>query len=158
MASDRVYMSIGEVLALLKGEFPDVTISKIRFLESQGLLDPERTPSGYRKFYEADIERLRWNLRQQRENFLPLKVIRGRLARPRLQCGNCRAAAGGCHRASPMSKRNEAAAAVRPGPAAPFRLTALVVSAVHAPGPARPGRRCRLFSPADCGPGRPCSC
>src|SRR5437660_7764171 len=72
-------MSIGEVLALLKGEFPDVTISKIRFLESQGLLDPERTPSGYRKFYEADIERLRWILRQQRENFLPLKVIRGRL-------------------------------------------------------------------------------
>jgi len=79
VASDRVYMSIGEVLALLKGEFPDVTISKIRFLESQGLLDPERTPSGYRKFYEADIERLRWILRQQRENFLPLKVIRGRL-------------------------------------------------------------------------------
>ena len=61
-------------------EFPDVTISKIRFLESQGLIDPERTPSGYRKFYEADIERLRWILRQQRENFLPLKVIKDRLA------------------------------------------------------------------------------
>src|SRR5690606_5274460 len=57
-----------------------VTISKIRFLESQGLLDPERTPSGYRKFYDADIERLRWILRQQRENFLPLKVIKDRLA------------------------------------------------------------------------------
>src|SRR5438270_7992 len=76
----RPYLSIGEVLTLLKGEFPDVTISKIRFLESQGLLDPERTPSGYRKFYAADIDRLRWILRQQRENFLPLKVIRGRLA------------------------------------------------------------------------------
>src|SRR4051812_46170505 len=76
---DRRYLSIGEVLALLKEEFPDVTISKIRFLESQGLLDPERTPSGYRKFYEADVERLRWILRQQRENFLPLKVIKGRL-------------------------------------------------------------------------------
>src|SRR5437660_3338613 len=73
-------MSIGEVLALLKGEFPDVTISKIRFLESQGLLEPERTPSGYRKFYEADVERLRWILRQQREHFLPLKVIRGKLS------------------------------------------------------------------------------
>src|SRR5438874_11110490 len=73
-------MSIGEVLTLLKDEFPDVTISKIRFLESQGLLDPERTPSGYRKFYEADVERLRWILRQQREHFLPLKVIKGRLA------------------------------------------------------------------------------
>jgi DNA-binding transcriptional MerR regulator len=77
--AERAHLSIGEVLALLREEFPDVTISKIRFLESQGLLDPERTPSGYRKFYEADVERLRWILRQQRENFLPLKVIRGRL-------------------------------------------------------------------------------
>ena len=76
---DRRYLSIGEVLSLLKEEFPDVTISKIRFLESQGLLDPERTPSGYRKFYETDVERLRWILRQQREHFLPLKVIKGRL-------------------------------------------------------------------------------
>ena len=77
--SDRAFLSIGEVLDLLKSEFPDVTISKIRFLESQGLIDPERTPSGYRKFYEADVERLRWILRQQRENFLPLKVIKDRL-------------------------------------------------------------------------------
>lgn len=76
---DRAYLSIGEVLSLLKDEFPDVTISKIRFLESQGLLDPERTASGYRKFYEPDVERLRWILRQQREHFLPLKVIKGRL-------------------------------------------------------------------------------
>jgi DNA-binding transcriptional MerR regulator len=68
------------VLSLLQDEFPDVTISKIRFLESQGLLDPERTPSGYRKFYERDIERLRWILTQQKENFLPLKVIKDRLA------------------------------------------------------------------------------
>jgi DNA-binding transcriptional MerR regulator len=76
---DRAFLSIGEVLALLKEEFPDVTISKIRFLESQGLLDPDRTPSGYRKFYDTDVERLRWILRQQREHFLPLKVIKGRL-------------------------------------------------------------------------------
>jgi DNA-binding transcriptional MerR regulator len=75
----RPYLSIGEVLTLLKDEFPDVTISKIRFLESQGLLDPERTPSGYRKFYDNDVARLRWILRQQREHFLPLKVIKGRL-------------------------------------------------------------------------------
>ena len=73
------HLSIGEVLTLLQDEFPDVTISKIRFLESQGLIDPERTPSGYRKFYAADIERLRWILTQQRENFLPLKVIKDRL-------------------------------------------------------------------------------
>lgn len=73
------HLSIGEVLSLLREEFPDVTISKIRFLESQGLIDPERTPSGYRKFYAADIETLRWVLLQQRDNYLPLKVIRGRL-------------------------------------------------------------------------------
>ncbi len=78
--ADRAHLSIGEVLNLLQEEFPDITISKIRFLESQGLLDPERTPSGYRKFYDGDIERLRWILRQQRENFLPLKVIKDRLA------------------------------------------------------------------------------
>jgi DNA-binding transcriptional MerR regulator len=76
---DRSYLAIGDVLALLREEFPDVTISKIRFLESRGLLVPERTPSGYRKFYEPDVDRLRWILRQQREHFLPLKVIKGRL-------------------------------------------------------------------------------
>ncbi|MDE3085715.1 MAG: MerR family transcriptional regulator, partial [Acidobacteriota bacterium] len=75
----RPYLSIGDVLTLLRQEFPDVTISKIRFLESQGLVNPERTPSGYRKFYEPDVDRLRWVLRQQREHFLPLKVIKGRL-------------------------------------------------------------------------------
>jgi len=76
---ERAHLSIGEVLSLLQEDFPDITISKIRFLESQGLLDPERTPSGYRKFYEPDIERLRWILQQQRENFLPLRVIKDRL-------------------------------------------------------------------------------
>jgi len=78
--TSRPYLSIGDVLTLLREEFPDVTISKIRFLESQGLVNPERSPSGYRKFYEGDVERLRWVLRQQREHFLPLKVIRDRLA------------------------------------------------------------------------------
>jgi DNA-binding transcriptional MerR regulator len=73
------YLSIGEVLALLHDEFPDVTISKIRFLESQGLIDPERTPSGYRKFYDGDVERLRFILHEQKEHFLPLKVIKDRL-------------------------------------------------------------------------------
>ena len=77
--ADRSYLSIGQVLDLLKREFPDLTISKIRFLESQGLLDPERTPSGYRKFYGADIERLRFILREQQQHYLPLKVIKGRL-------------------------------------------------------------------------------
>jgi DNA-binding transcriptional MerR regulator len=78
---DRAHLSIGEVLANLRDEFPDVTISKIRFLESQGLIDPERTPSGYRKFYAEDLDRLRWILYQQREHFLPLRVIKERLDR-----------------------------------------------------------------------------
>ena len=73
------HVSIGEVLAALRDEFPDITISKIRFLESQGLIDPERTPSGYRKFYPEDLSRLRWILFQQKENFLPLKIIKTRL-------------------------------------------------------------------------------
>jgi DNA-binding transcriptional MerR regulator len=75
----RAHLSIGDVLNQLREEFPEITISKIRFLESQGLVDPERTPSGYRKFYANDIERLRWILREQREHFLPLKVIKERL-------------------------------------------------------------------------------
>jgi DNA-binding transcriptional MerR regulator len=77
--NDVAHVSIGDVLNQLRDEFPDVTISKIRFLESQGLVCPERTASGYRKFYAADIARLRWILRQQKEHFLPLKVIKDRL-------------------------------------------------------------------------------
>lgn len=76
---DNHYLSIGEVLGLLLEDFPDVTISKIRFLESQGLIEPERTPSGYRKFYDHDVDLLRAILHEQRENFLPLKVIRDRI-------------------------------------------------------------------------------
>lgn len=75
-SSQTSHLAIGEVLSLIQQEFPDVTISKIRFLESQGLIAPERTASGFRKFYESDIERLRWILRQQSDHFLPLKVIK----------------------------------------------------------------------------------
>ncbi|HWO70291.1 MAG TPA: MerR family transcriptional regulator [Actinomycetota bacterium] len=77
----RNYQSIGEVLVSVKAEFPDITISKIRFLESEGLIHPERTPSGYRKFYEKDVERLKAILRMQRDEYLPLKVIKERLAK-----------------------------------------------------------------------------
>ena len=73
------HRSIGQVLDLLKGDFADISISKIRFLESQGLIDPERNQSGYRKFTEADVSRLRWILEQQRDHFLPLKVIKERI-------------------------------------------------------------------------------
>lgn len=71
--------SIGEVLSMLRREFPDITISKIRFLETEGLVQPTRTASGYRKFGHADIERLRYVLAAQRERYLPLKVIRDEL-------------------------------------------------------------------------------
>ena len=72
-------MSIGDVLKSLREEFPEVTVSKIRFLEAEGLIEPERTPSGYRKFYQQDLARLRYILRLQRDNFMPLKIIRRRL-------------------------------------------------------------------------------
>src|SRR3954464_6522060 len=73
------HLAIGDMLQELREEFDDITISKIRFLESQGLIAPERTPSGYRKFAPDDVERLRWILAQQRDHFLPLKVIKDRL-------------------------------------------------------------------------------
>ncbi len=72
-------MNIGEVLTGLEAEFPDVTVSKIRYLESRGLLEPERSSAGYRRFSADDVARLTWILRQQREHFLPLKVIRSML-------------------------------------------------------------------------------
>ncbi|MBW3614410.1 MAG: MerR family transcriptional regulator, partial [Actinobacteria bacterium] len=121
-------MSIGEVLALLRPEFPDLTISKIRFLESQGLLDPERTPSGYRKFYEPDVERLRWILRQQREQYLPLKVIKGRLGEgePEDPAAALAPAGADAGRPAEVATTEPPALASDPAPAAP------------APAPGRP--------------------
>ncbi|MEU3416188.1 MULTISPECIES: transcriptional regulator FtsR [unclassified Streptomyces] len=78
-ARDSGLMSIGTVLNVLRDEFPEVTISKIRFLESEGLVEPRRTPSGYRKFSAGDVERLGHILRMQRDHYLPLKVIREHL-------------------------------------------------------------------------------
>ena len=78
MAEDAT-QTIGEVMNRVRKRFPDVTISKIRFLESQGLLSPERSPSGYRKFSETDVATLEWILGQQRDHFLPLKVIREKI-------------------------------------------------------------------------------
>ena len=80
------------MLGLLLEEFPDVTISKIRFLESQGLIEPERTPSGYRKFFEDDVELLRVILREQREKFLPLRVIKDRIVSGEIETGDTPAA------------------------------------------------------------------
>lgn len=69
-------MGIGEVLSRLRDEFEDISLSKIRFLEANGLVSPARTPSGYRKFSLVDLERLRYVLRMQRDHFLPLRVIK----------------------------------------------------------------------------------
>jgi DNA-binding transcriptional MerR regulator len=77
--SARAYFSIGEVLAQLQGDY-DVSVSKIRFLESEGLIEPARSPSGYRRFRPADIERLRYILSAQRDRYLPLRVIKEKLA------------------------------------------------------------------------------
>ncbi|MGH2734587.1 MAG: transcriptional regulator FtsR [Actinomycetota bacterium] len=79
LSRSRDYLSIGEVLEAVRAEFPDISISKIRFLEAEGLITPERTGAGYRKFYDKDLARLRYILSLQRDHFLPLKVIRERL-------------------------------------------------------------------------------
>jgi DNA-binding transcriptional MerR regulator len=78
-ARDHALMSIGEVLAHLRTEFPDTTISKLRFLEAEGLVDPQRTASGYRKYSWHDVNRLRFVLTAQRDQYLPLRVIREQL-------------------------------------------------------------------------------
>jgi DNA-binding transcriptional MerR regulator len=72
-------LTIGEVLAVLRDDFPDITISKIRYLESEDLVHPQRTPSGYRKFSRADVSRLRYVLAAQRDHYLPLRVIKDHL-------------------------------------------------------------------------------
>ena len=73
--TSRARMNIGEVLDRLRPEFPGITIPKIRFLEDKGLIKPERTPAGYRKFSVEDVDRLRYVLLMQRDHYLPLKVI-----------------------------------------------------------------------------------
>ncbi|CAA9320940.1 MAG: transcriptional regulator, MerR family [uncultured Friedmanniella sp.] len=78
-APSRAFMSIGEVLSQLRADFPDITISKIRFLEAEGLVEPERTSSGYRKFSREDLSRLRYVLSAQRDHYLPLRVIKEHL-------------------------------------------------------------------------------
>ena len=78
-AAAPALLSIGQVLAKLTPEFPDLSPSKLRFLGDQGLVDPQRTESGYRKFSPADVDRLRYILTMQRDHYLPLKVIKEQL-------------------------------------------------------------------------------
>jgi len=130
--SERRYLSIGEVLGMLHEEFPDVTISKIRFLESQGLIDPERTPSGYRKFYPPDIERLRFILREQKEHFLPLKVIRDRLEESTGERPDATNGTAGSSGSSGAATAGEPGA-VEGGPAHAAPASAAVAAASDAP-------------------------
>lgn len=129
-------MSIGEVLAVLKPEFPDITVSKIRFLEGAGLIRPDRSASGYRKFSEDDVARLRFVLRAQRDQYLPLRVIRQRLADLE-SVGELHAVGGLPAHPADVSGADEAGSAMAPppahadeGPAAPPR---------RAPAAERPG-------------------
>jgi DNA-binding transcriptional MerR regulator len=121
-------MSIGEVLGILKPEFPDITVSKIRFLEGAGLVQPDRSASGYRKFSEDDVARLRFVLRAQRDQYLPLRVIRQRLS-DLDKVGGLDPAAG----------RGEAAAAAAgggdPGPAGAGAGPAAAAGVAGAEGP-----------------------
>ena len=80
MMSDDSYYLISQVVEQLRGEFPDISVSKIRYFDKRGLLDLPRSQSGYRRFRQEDIDRLRWMLHQQNHNFLPLKVIKERLS------------------------------------------------------------------------------
>ena len=84
----RAYLGIGEVLVELRAEFPDVSVSKIRFLESEGLVSPARSPSGYRRFGPADVEQLRYILTAQRDEYLPLRVIKERLEQRHATAGS----------------------------------------------------------------------
>jgi len=149
-------MSIGEVLGILKPEFPDITVSKIRFLEGAGLVQPDRSASGYRKFSEDDVARLRFVLRAQRDQYLPLRVIRQRLADLE-QVGGLQAkgapppappaeagpgAAAGPAGAQPTGAAPQAQAAAASGPAAEPLAPAGPAGAEAAgraePGPPRP--------------------
>ncbi len=84
----RAYFGIGEMIAQLRAEFPDISVSKIRFLEAEGLIQPARSPSGYRKFGPADVERLRYILTAQRDRYLPLRVIKDQLEADQAQSGS----------------------------------------------------------------------
>jgi DNA-binding transcriptional MerR regulator len=107
----RAYLGIGEVLALLQDEFPDISVSKIRFLESEGLIEPVRTPSKYRRFDASDVDRLRYILTAQRDEYLPLRVIKERLLAPS-EASAAGSESGAAAKASgPLSRREFLAAA-----------------------------------------------
>jgi DNA-binding transcriptional MerR regulator len=111
--------SIGQVMAILRTDFPDISISKIRFLEAEGLITPQRAPSGYRRYTEGDVERLRYVLAVQRDHYLPLKVIKEHLeqldrGQAPLSVGRQSAPAGGGSGGAARTASPPAAAAKQP--------------------------------------------
>jgi DNA-binding transcriptional MerR regulator len=130
----RGYLGISEVLAELRAEFPDISVSKIRFLETEGLVTPARSPAGYRRFTAQDVDRLRLVLAAQRDQYLPLRVIRERLA----QLDKQSAASGHSPPAWPVSAGTGSAGPVPAGPAHVGPVPAAQrAAAAH---PARSGR------------------
>ena len=107
----RGYLGISEVLAQLRPEFPDISVSKIRFLETEGLIAPARAPSGFRRFAAADVERLRYILTAQRDQYLPLRVIKERLLPPGAVTGGAEDQEAAAPAAGPMIRRQLLAAA-----------------------------------------------
>lgn len=122
LSRSRDYLSIGEVLDTIRSEFPDISISKIRFLEAEGLITPERTPSGYRKFYEGDVARLRYILGLQRDHFMPLKVIRERLEEADSNGGGYPESQPAAPLAEPPGEAGGAGAGGGPGGATPAAI------------------------------------
>ena len=129
LSRSRDYLSIGEVLDAVRQDFPDISISKIRFLEAEGLIAPRRTGSGYRMFYEADVQRLRYILALQRDHFLPLKVIRERLAQADSNGGSY-PAIGSAQAAQPVNGGSPASAPASSSsaPEAPVDLAGVQMS------------------------------
>jgi len=158
------HLSIGEVLGLLLAEFPDVTISKIRFLESQGLIEPERTPSGYRKFYDADVELLRLILREQREHFLPLRVIKDRIDSGQIEPSGEVVANHPAARSSPVQRQSGVTPAPPPSSSHPvhrsspppnqaeIELSPTPASMPRPPAAAMPAERTPAPAPANTAP------
>jgi DNA-binding transcriptional MerR regulator len=113
--------SIGQVLSVLRADFPEVSISKIRFLESEGLVSPQRAPSGYRRYTDSDIERLHYILSVQREHYVPLKVIREHLQQ--IDKGQTPPSLGSSRSLSEAGEAGTAAPAPPPAPKQPLRLS-----------------------------------
>jgi DNA-binding transcriptional MerR regulator len=126
--SAKSHLSIGDVLTLLRQEFPDVSISKIRFLETQGLVTPQRTASGLRKFTKPDVDRLQWILQQQRDHFFPLKVIKEKIDDvfpPQPQSNGAKTPPTDAQRAAALERVSHVVAALQEGPREAAQAAAL---------------------------------